>query len=122
MILTLFLSFIFISLVMITIGLAKPSESAQALIGFFFLFLLAMTIIGGDLEYSVGENTNTSYSYMNDTSLQINTTTEYKAYNYNNFDDTTSRRIGYYLTVASAVGFAGVLFSLKKTKEEKENE
>ena len=55
MILTLFIILAVISIALIVLGLSKPSESAQALIGFVFLFLLAMVVIGGNLEYKTGE-------------------------------------------------------------------
>jgi len=115
MILTLFLVFVAISLVMITIGLARPSESAQAIIGFFLLFLLAVTvIIPGNLEYQSGSMTNTSYTYVNST--QINTTSEITTFQYDSFTDQTGASgFGYWLAIASAVGMIGVFFSLKRT-------
>ena len=109
-----------ISLVMITIGLSRPSESSQALVGFLFLFLLGVVLINGSLEYQVGENINTSYTYVNSSSSQINNTVEYRSDIYKNFDDTTSHRFGYYLALASAVGFIGVIIGLKKSTEEED--
>ncbi len=114
MILTLYGFLVAISLILIIIGLVKSTESAQALIGFFFLFLLALVIVGGDLEYETGSNITTSLTY--DGSGNIDSTYQEIDYRYTNFDDTISHRIGVYLAIASAVGFAGVLFSLAKTK------
>jgi hypothetical protein len=102
---------------MIIIGLTKPLESAQALIGFVFLFLLAMLIIGGNLEYQSGENKTTSYNYNSTT---LNNTVEIKNFTYTKFNDTTSKQIGYYLAIASIVGFVGVILSLKRVSSPNE--
>lgn len=98
-------------MVMVIVGLTKPTESAQALIGFVFLFLLAITIIGGELEYETGAMTNTTYGY--DASNLVNFTTQDITYQYQNFNDSTSQKVGYYLAIASVVGFVGVLVSLR---------
>lgn len=105
---------------MITIGLARPSESSQAIIGFFFLFLLGVVLVNGSLEYKTGENTNTTYQYFNSSSLQINNTIEYKTDIYNNFNDTTSHRFGYFLSIASAIGMIGVFIGLKRSRTEED--
>lgn len=129
MILYLFGFFVLLSLVLIVIGLTRPSESAQAIIGFFFLFILAVTVlIPGSLEYPAGfeedyvyGNNFTGYHWdytyggppvVNDVYLfHIN-----RSLKYYNFDDTTGgTSFGYWLAVASAVGMAGVFFSLKNT-------
>lgn len=118
MILTLFGFLIAVSLILIVIGLVKSTESAQALVGFLFLFLLSLIIINGNLEYETGANINTTITY--DGGGDIVTTEQQVDYQYANFDDTTSHRIGYYLAIASVIGFAGVLFSLAKPKWSKE--
>ncbi len=120
MILTLFGFLIAVSLILIVIGLVKSTESAQALVGFFFLFLLSLIIISGDLEYETGADINTTINY--DGSGDIVTTSQNVDYQYAKFDDTTSHRIGIYLGIASGIGFAGVLFSLAKPKWGKEED
>ena len=112
MILTLFGVIVTIALVLIVIGLSRPTESAQALIGFFLLFLLSLTILNGNLEYDVGATINTTYTY---TGSQVTATDQTVTNQYAFFDDTTSHRVGYYLAVASAIGLIGVMWSLKKT-------
>lgn len=114
MILTLFGFIMIVALVMITIGLAKPSESAQALIGFSFLFILAIIIIGGNVQYKVGDEINSTYNY--DSQNRVSGSTQITQERYENFNDDTSHQIGYYLAIASSVGFAGVLYSLRRTK------
>lgn len=116
MIIELFVLFVVISFVLIYIGLTKPTESAQALTGFLFLFLLSTTLMTSNLEYSTSEQTNTSYIY-NINSSDINTTIETTAKIYSKYDDTTgifnTQRVGFYLAVASVIGFVGVIISIK---------
>jgi len=115
MILELFVVLIIISLTLVIIGLARPSESAQALIGFFFLFILGLIVSGGNLQYKVGSNISNTYSY--DGSGNLNGTTQVVNDNYESFTGTHSHYIGYYLALVSAVGFAGVLYSLRRSKK-----
>lgn len=110
MILALYGFLVAIAVTLIVIGLMRPTESAQALVGFFFLFLLSFVIMGGTLQYETGANVTTSYVY---TGSDITGTSQNIAYSYNYFSDSNSRNIGIYLAIASAVGFAGVLFSLR---------
>lgn len=101
-----------VALVMIIIGLTRPHESAQALIGFTFLFLLSIIIINGNLEVESGALTNTTYTY--DSMNRVNFTSQDVQYHYEKFNDSTSHKIGFYLAIASVIGFAGVLYSIKR--------
>lgn len=113
MILTLYGVLVAICLVLIVVGLAKPTESAQALIGFFLLFLLALVILNGTLEYETGALINTTYQYSGD---QVIKTDQEITNTYAFFNDTTSQRVGYYLAIASAIGFIGVFFALRRSR------
>jgi len=113
MILTLFGVIVAICLVLIVIGLVRPSESAQALVGFFLLFLMSLIILNGTLEYETGAEINTTYSY---TGTQVTDTDQIVTNRYAFFNDTTSHRVGYYLAIASGIGFAGVLWSVGRTR------
>jgi len=113
MILSLFVVLIGIALILIIIGLVKHTESAQAIIGFAFLFLLSFIVMGGNLQYEVGVNVTSNYVYdvngtLIDTNQQIDNI-------YDNFDDSTSFKMGLYLAVLSVVGFSGTLWGLKNT-------
>lgn len=114
MIIELFAVFVVIAFVMIYIGLTRSTESAQALIGFLFLFLLSFTIINNQLEYKTGEQRNTTYA--------VNFTSETIVYNYQTYSDVTSlfntKRVGYYLALASLIGFIGVILSIRGGKYE----
>ena len=124
MILTLFGVLIAISLVFIVIGLIKPDESAMALVGFLFLFLLSFIVLTSNLEYQVGNYINTTYTY--DSTGNVNFTQQTVADHYENFDDSNSHTMGYYMVIISVVGFVGVLLGLKsawkKESERRENE
>lgn len=113
MILTLFGVLVFISLVLIGIGLIIPTESAQALIGFFLLFLLALVIINGGLEYESGAEISTSYAYSGQ---EVVSSAQNVTQTYSYFNDSTSRNVGYYMAIASAIGFIGVIYSLGRAK------
>jgi len=113
MILTLFAVLVTISIVLVVLGLTRPTESYQAVVGFFLLFLLSLTILNGNLEYESGAIINTTISYTG----SLATSTDQTVTNqYSNFNDATSRRVGYYLAVVSAIGMIGVFFSLRKGK------
>lgn len=110
----LFCVLMLVALVMVAIGLSKPSESAQGLIGFFFLFLLGLTLLNGSLELKTGEITQTNYTY---TGGNLSQTNEVTIYQYSNYNTGFFSNFGFYLCIASAVGFAGVLFGLKRTRD-----
>ena len=114
MILSLYAFLVFVSLVMIVLGLARPNESAMAIIGFTFLFLLSFILMNGNLEYETGSNTTSTFAY-DDTGM-INESSQNVVYTYNEFNDSTSRRLGYYLAFVSVIGFFGVLWSLRVSK------
>ena len=119
MILEIFGVFTLIGLVLITLGFIKESHSEQALIGFVFLFLLAMEILGGSIQYETGTN-STSYAVYETINATANRTIVYsnEANNYVTFNDSLSHRLGYYLAIASVIGFIGVLISLKRGMKE----
>lgn len=114
MILTLYGVLVAVCLVLIVLGLSKPSESAQALIGFFLLFLLSVVIVGGNLEYQTGAVINSTYTYSGS---QVSKTDQTVTNQYTYFNDDTSRRVGYYLAIASAIGFFGVFYSLRRSRK-----
>jgi hypothetical protein len=114
MILPLYVFLCLVALVLIIIGLTRPTESAQALIGFAFLFLLSIIMLNGNVEVSMGATTNTSYSY--DSLSRVNFTTQAIAYDYQDFSDSNSRQMGYYGVITSVVGFIGVLIAIRRTK------
>jgi len=108
----LFTVLIGVALVLVVVGLSKPSESAQALLGFFLIFVLAFVPMLGNLQYQSGETVLTNYSYNG--SL-IASTLEVATNTYSNYSDSSAGTYGKWLAFAGAVGFIGVLFSVGKT-------
>lgn len=111
MILELFIVLVMIAMTLIVIGLARPHESAQALVGFFLLFILGMLILNSSLEYDTGSNITSSLTY--DVAGNLNSTHQVISYSYKNFDGTTAHSVGLYLSIAAVVGFIGVIISLR---------
>jgi hypothetical protein len=113
MILWLFLGMVAIALVLIIIGMLKPTESAQALIGFTLLFILAMVVLTGNLSYPVGNTSNITVTELggNITKISQNDVTHYQTYS-----ESTTHNIGLYLAIGSAVGVIGVIVSLRRNR------
>jgi len=121
--LTLFVVFISIALLLVTLGYYRQEHTELVLIGFFFLFLLSFTLINGALEYQSGETALSQYTYGSDnvtiTSISLQTN-----YTYSSFDDNTeafnTNRAGYWLAIIAGLGFALTLFSIGKTNWRKQ--
>lgn len=121
--LTLFVVFILLSIIIIALGLFRPEHTELSLVGFVFLFLLSMVILEGNIQYKVGEDINTTYNYScietcdqtGNTSLMLSSTTITNRDVYDTFTagGTLSHLVGYWLAIASIIGFIGVLMSLK---------
>lgn len=116
MLLTVWAILVGLCLVLIVVGLARPTESAQALIGFFLLFLLSLSFLNSGLDYKTGYTE--SYDYLNisnPSDLHVNTiiTTD----NYTTYEN---HNMSLWLTFASAIGFIGVIFSLAKIRWSRE--
>lgn len=110
MILTLFLALLALAVVVAILGYFTGDEPYLT-VGLFFLFLLSIVIISGNLEYQTGAQTNTSFNYTNSTlTSQVETT----AFTYTSWNDNTSQKTGWGLGVIS---FIGVALSLYKTRK-----
>lgn len=116
MILALFVTLFILALVLVIIGLTRPLESAQAIVGFVFIFLLSTgVLLPGNLQVQTGAQTNTTYGY--DSQSLVNSTVQDISYSYENFDDSSSRQFGLYSAIASVVGFVGVLVGIRRTRK-----
>ncbi len=133
MILLLFGFFVAVALVLIVIGLTRPTESAQAIIGFLFLFLLSVfVVIPGNLEYEQGYieyfvygNNFSGYHWDYEDPLEPRPHDPDVAYlfhtvrnyTYKSFDgELGGTNFGIWLAIASAIGMIGVFFSIKNTR------
>lgn len=133
MILTLFLVFLVLSLILIALGLFRTEHTELSLIGFFFLFLLSLVILGGQIQYKTGVIYNYgclccgeyldeeqrpifgahNCSDVTNSSLVITSMSD----NYETWEGggTLSHTVGYWMAIASVAGFAGVLWGLART-------
>ena len=120
MILTLFCVFLVLSIVLIGLGLKYSDHTELSLIGFLFLFLLSLTILNEGVVYNSGENVSSTFDYsiVNGSHLLTSSEEAYtKTYSPIVFDGgITSHLVGYWLAVASILGFIGVILGLRKSK------
>ena len=128
--LILFIVFLSLSLLLVTLGLIKSEHSELALVGFGFLFIMSLIIINGDIQYKTGTkevyvygNNYTGYHWdyvvgnpsINDVNLFHSNQTNI----YSSMQDISIaggfffHLVGYWLAISSVVGFIGVLASLK---------
>lgn len=123
--LVLFIVFLGLSLILVIIGLFTREHTELSLIGFVFLFLLSMTIISQDIDYKIGYDKNINYSYScldvcdtqeNQTLLTSSTETVRDQYATFTLGGTLSHSIGYWLAIASIIGFIAVILSLRTTR------
>lgn len=115
MIVQIFLILVAISVFLICLG-HYTKETAYSLIGFFFLFLLSATIIiPGNLQYETGENTTQTYNYINGS---ISTINEISTNKYTDFNSSSARWFGIWLTVISSLGMAITGVDIKKIRTE----
>lgn len=119
MILTLLWIIFLISLSLIALGVIFSKEwSGMAIIGFTFLFLISFIILDGNLEIETGSNVTSLYSY--DTDGTINGTTQQINIEYDEWDDSNSHTVGYFMAIISAIGaFSSILITLTKWRKNK---
>lgn len=124
----LYLALLIISLFLVALSLYRNDHSELGIVGFTFIFLLSFVMIGGDIQYKVGQNETISYSclcceqdgstYLCDGSTEnfsIVPTSVEKVDVYETFTagGILSRTVGYWLAVLGVVGLIGVFVSLK---------
>lgn len=112
MILALFVTLLLLGLALVVLGLSKPSETAQAMVGFSFLFLLGIALLNSGIDYQSGAIIQTNYTYSDNQVISTNQTITY-VYSTEFEDDTYW---GMWLAIGSAIGFVGTLFSYTKGK------
>jgi hypothetical protein len=130
MYLILWVVFLVISFIIVTIGLFRPEHTEMALIGFVFIFLLSLNLEVGTIDYKMG--TNISYACLccdnseqaarygtnvklcdtpdNSTMVKISEIDIYETWN---GGGTLGHLVGYWLMIMSIVGFVGVLLSIR---------
>lgn len=105
-----------ISLGLIALGLYRSEHTELSIIGFLFLFILSFSFSTGTIEYKIGSNT--TYSYNGNSSSPYLTVTNDL---YGTFDNggTLGHIVGYYLAIASLIGFVAVLIGLRNSRLER---
>lgn len=113
MILILWLSLLFLSLVICILGYYTDDEPYFT-VGVFFIFLLGIAIINGQLEYQTGTVTNTTYVY---TGGNLTSEGAAEVFTYTAWNDATSKTVGYLLSIIGGIGFGLSLRTQRKKKK-----
>jgi len=116
--LILFTILIAVALTITAIGLFKPEHTEMALIGFLFLFLLALSFEAEGIDYADGTITNSSFYYSDYGNYTLlNSSNEQVANTYTNYTGgNLTHIVGYYMIIMSIIGFVGVLVGLRKER------
>ena len=115
MILGLYAFLLGIGITLIFFGILKHEYSGFALIGFGITFILAMILQTGNLEIQKGANSSTSFNYSS--SGDINNLQQNIQFSYQPWNDTSSHQIGFWMAIASAIGFIFLIFSIQRGKK-----
>ena len=110
--LALFVVFGTLALIMVGFGLYRQEHSELTIIGFVFLFLLAMLLITSDLKVQTGSERNITYNCSTE-NITIGYETARNIYTPVVWDGILNKTFGYWLAVCSVVGFIGVIVGLK---------
>lgn len=113
----LFIAFISLALILVTLGLYRLEHTELAMIGFFFMFLLSMVVLTDNLTYKTGENvTITNTHGIVNGSVVLTSSVETTSYIHSQYQDGsgffTTHRLGYFLAVMAVIGFAGCFVSI----------
>ena len=134
--LTLFLIFLFLSLVLVALGLFRTEHSELALGGFFFMFLLSLIVVlGGNIQYKTGEIYDYTclccgehidyerqelvfgaFNCTESNSSSLVMTSKTNTYTTFNGEGVLGHLVGYWLTIISVLGLVGVFFGFKKSR------
>lgn len=103
---------------LIALGLYRLEHTELSLVGFIFLFLLSMVVIGDNLTYQTGETTNITNTHaVVNGSVVLTFSSEVTTYDTSIYQDTsgffTTHNFGYLLAVLSIIGMIGSLISIK---------
>jgi len=107
MILTLYFTFVALSLVILGVGVLL-GENYFSFVGLFFLFLLGSSLMASGVDYQTGELLNTTYSYIGN-NTRVDSTEQTLVYTYDTLQDTLTKWFGFFMAVAAGAGMAAVL-------------
>lgn len=100
----LFFLFLAVAIVLTIFGFVADI-SLFSFVGTIFLFLLGLLLLINGVDYKVGENTTI-------TTDALNVTTQQSVDVYENYDDASSNRFGWFLMALGALSFILALFEL----------
>jgi len=104
MIMWLFFLFLAVAIVLTIFGFSS-SIPLFSFVGTIMLFLLGLMLLTNGVDYVVGENTTIQTD-------AFNVTTQQSVDVYENYDDASSNRFGWFLMALGALSFALALFEL----------
>jgi hypothetical protein len=116
-----------LALIFITLGLFVPEHTELSLIGFVFLFLLALCILNNQITYKIGTETNSTFGYTpsyNSTNFTLLTSSNEVVtdiYGPITLGGPLSHVVGYWLMIASFVGFLLVIISIRASLKQGDN-
>jgi len=119
-ILTLWLALLALSFGVMILGYFTDDEPYLS-VGLFFLFLLSLIVLGGNLDYQTGADRTGNFAFLNSTVDNTSTITTFSynetvTYEYTSWDDTTSHRVGWGLAIISMIGFTLSLYQTRKRR------
>jgi hypothetical protein len=114
MILALWVSILALAALLLVLGYFT-GDPHYAFVGLFFIFLLGMYVLLGNLQYETGMAVTTSYVYTNGSVQDSTTIIDYE---YTSYNDQYTRWFGLILAVSAGFGMVLSFFKLKREREE----
>ena len=111
-----FITLLLVSIVALVLGYTTTDEH-YSYVGLFFLFLLGIYLVTGQVTYPSGKTTITNYTY-NGTSITSTTATETTALS--SYNDQYANWFGFLLSVSAGFGMALSLYNYRIRKKENE--
>lgn len=103
-------------MVLVALGLYRLEHTELSLIGFFFMFLLSMVVLTGNLTYQTGTDIVYHYNESSPPSADL-LTSEHHTFVYSAYEDSsgffTTHNFGYLLAVLSVIGMIGSFVSIR---------
>jgi hypothetical protein len=114
-----FIVMLSVSLIFIGLGFFIREHTELAIIGFFLMFMLSVSMLVSGINYKVGENLSVSYEYQNESIGQLNKTvvSSVDIYQDVTFNSGMYRTFAWYSAIASAFGMIIVIYSIGRKKE-----
>ena len=111
--LILFISFVFVALVLVALGLFFSDHTEVALLGFLLFFLVGMIMLTGTITHKVGTENNITCAYSSG-NLTGSSEQARDIYEPISWDGNFSHTLGYFMVIAAIAGFIGCASSIKK--------